>query len=137
MTKDIHLLKAFEAGADAVVVLVCPEHACRYAEGSMRARKRVEYVKTILDAIGFNGNRLNLFNTKASDSESVKTIIQDTITAIEKMGPNPIVKKKGVIEVGANRLNMFDTKASDRNAVKNIVQNTLTATKKTGSTPAA
>ena len=137
MTKDIQLLKAFEAGADAVVVLVCPEDACRYAEGSMRAKKRVDYVKTILDAIGFNGNRLNLFNTKAIDSESVKNIIQDTIKAIEKMGPNPIVKENKAIEVGGNQLNMFETKASNRNAVKNIVQNTLTATKKTGSTPAA
>ncbi|MFH2091505.1 MAG: hydrogenase iron-sulfur subunit [Pseudomonadota bacterium] len=89
MTRDIQLLKAFEAGADAVLVLVCPEDACRYAQGSIRAKKRVEYVKTILDTIGLNGNRLNIFNTKATDSESVKRIIQETITAIETMGPNP------------------------------------------------
>jgi F420-non-reducing hydrogenase iron-sulfur subunit len=34
MVKDVFLLRAFEAGADAVVVLVCPEGACRYVEGN-------------------------------------------------------------------------------------------------------
>ena len=132
MTKDIQLFKAFEAGADAVLVLVCPEDACRYAEGSKRARKRVEYVKTILDDIGLDGNRLNIFNTKASDSDSVKSIIQETLSAIEKMGPNPIVKK-----CDNTRISILTTKAIDKKSVKSIIQNTLSATKKTGSTPAA
>ncbi len=42
MTKDIHILKAFEAGADAVLVLVCQKEACKYVQGSIRAEKRVE-----------------------------------------------------------------------------------------------
>lgn len=89
MTKDIHLLKAFEAGADAVLVLVCSEKGCRYAQGSIRARKRVDYVKTILDAIGMDSRRLSIFNTSAKDHGSIKDIIQDTITALEILGPNP------------------------------------------------
>lgn len=89
MTKDIHLLRAFEAGADAVVVLVCPEKGCRYAEGSIRAKKRVDYVKTILDDIGMDGRRLNIFNTTAKDSGSIKDIIQKTILELETIGPNP------------------------------------------------
>ncbi|MCP3901239.1 MAG: hydrogenase iron-sulfur subunit [Desulfobacteraceae bacterium] len=89
MTKDIHLLKAFEAGADAVLVFVCPEKGCRYAEGSIRAKKRVDYVKTILDDIGMDSRRLNFFNTSAKDSESINDIIQDTISELEIIGPNP------------------------------------------------
>jgi coenzyme F420-reducing hydrogenase delta subunit len=89
MTRDIHLLKAFEAGADAVLVLACPEKACRYAEGSIRARKRVEYVKTILDTIGMDGRRLNLFNTTAQDSGANRDIIQKTLLLLEILGPNP------------------------------------------------
>ncbi|WP_457554257.1 hydrogenase iron-sulfur subunit [Desulfobacula sp.] len=89
MTKDIHLLKAFEAGADAVLVLVCPNKGCRYAEGSIRAKKRVDYVKTILDDIGMDGRRLNIFNTSAKDMGSIKKIIQNTIAQLEIIGPNP------------------------------------------------
>ncbi len=89
MTKDVHLLRAFEAGADAVIVLVCPNKGCRYAEGSIRAKKRVDYVKTILDDIGMDSGRLNIFNTTAKDSGSIKDIIQDTIASLETIGPNP------------------------------------------------
>ena len=89
MTKDIHLLKAFESGADAVLVLVCPDKGCRYAEGSIRAKKRVDYVKTILDDIGMNGRRLSLFNTIAKDHGTIKDIIQNTILELETLGPNP------------------------------------------------
>ncbi|MCP3874556.1 MAG: hydrogenase iron-sulfur subunit [Desulfobacteraceae bacterium] len=89
MTKDVHLLRAFEAGADAVVVLVCSNKGCRYAEGSIRAKKRVGYVKTILDDIGMDSKRLNIFNTTAKDSGSIKDIIQDTIASLETIGPNP------------------------------------------------
>ncbi|MBU8848900.1 MAG: hydrogenase iron-sulfur subunit [Desulfobacterales bacterium] len=89
MTKDIHLLKAFEAGADAVLVLVCPNKGCRYAQGSIRAKKRVDYVKTILDDIGMDSRRLNIFNTTAKDSGSIKDIIKTTISQLETIGPNP------------------------------------------------
>lgn len=89
MTKDIHLLKAFESGADAVLVLVCKEKSCRYAQGSIRAKKRVDYVKNILDDIGMDGRRLNIFNTTAKDHGSIKDIIQNTILELETIGPNP------------------------------------------------
>ncbi len=86
MTKDVHLLRAFEAGADAVIVLACPEQGCRYAQGSLWARKRVEYVKTILDDIGMDSSRLSIFNTIAKNSEAVKGIIHDTISNLEAIG---------------------------------------------------
>lgn len=89
MTKDAHLLKAFEAGADAVLVFVCPPNGCRYAQGSIWAKKRVDYVKTLLDDIGMDGRRLNIFSTTAKDHASIKDIIQNTIMALETMGPNP------------------------------------------------
>ena len=39
MTKDVYLLRAFEAGANAVIVLICPEGSCRYIDGNIRAKK--------------------------------------------------------------------------------------------------
>jgi F420-non-reducing hydrogenase iron-sulfur subunit len=93
MTKDVHLLRAFEAGADAVLVLVCPETGCRYAEGGIRAKKRVDYVKTILDDIGMDSRRLNLFNTRASDEGSIRKIISDTLARLETIGPNTALNR--------------------------------------------
>ena len=89
MVKDVFLLKAFEAGADAVVVLVCPEGACRYVEGNLRARKRVDLVKKVLDEIGLGGSRLSLFNVAAGDERTVARVIQETRTEVIALGPNP------------------------------------------------
>lgn len=86
MTKDVHILKAFEAGADVVLVLVCDENICRYVEGSIRAKKRVEYVKNILNDIDMDSNRLQLFNTMASDKDKTKNIIQNIISKVSTIG---------------------------------------------------
>jgi len=56
-----HLLKAFEAGSDAVVVVACDEENCHNLEGSRRAKRRVEFVRQLLDEIGLGGARLMMF----------------------------------------------------------------------------
>ena len=86
MIKDVYLLKAFEAGADAVLVLVCPENSCRYAEGSIRAKKRVQYVKDLLDEIGIDGKRrLSIFNTIAGDDKTVETITKNILRELQEI----------------------------------------------------
>jgi coenzyme F420-reducing hydrogenase delta subunit len=89
MVKDVFLLRAFEAGADAVVVLVCPEGQCRYVEGNIRARKRIEWVKKLLDEIEFDGRRLSIFNISSGDEKVAAEIIRKTLAALSDLGPNP------------------------------------------------
>jgi F420-non-reducing hydrogenase iron-sulfur subunit len=86
MVKDIFILKAFEAGADAVLVFVCPENSCRYVEGSIRAKKRVQRIKELLDEIGMDGKRqLSIFNVITGDNETAETIIKNTIRELKEM----------------------------------------------------
>jgi coenzyme F420-reducing hydrogenase delta subunit len=89
MVKDVYLLRAFEAGADAVVVFVCPEGHCRYVEGNIRAKKRIAWVRNLLDEIGLDGNRLSLFNLVSSDEAAAEKSIRDTLAAIGDMGLSP------------------------------------------------
>jgi F420-non-reducing hydrogenase iron-sulfur subunit len=89
MTREIFLLKAFEDGADAVVVLVCPEGTCRYMQGNTRAKKRVERIKKLLDEIGISGKRLHIYNVSHGDESAVEKIIQQTAADISILGPNP------------------------------------------------
>ncbi len=79
MTKDVFLLRAFEAGSDAAVVLVCPESQCRHIEGSMRARKRVDRVKTILDEVGYDSDQLSIFNISSGDEIKLNKILKDVV----------------------------------------------------------
>ncbi len=89
MVKDVFLLRAFEAGADAVIVMVCPEGTCRYIEGNIRAKKRVGWTKKLLDEIGLDGERLSLFNIASGDEAAVAKVIQRTLRDLTDLGPNP------------------------------------------------
>ena len=89
MVKDVFLLRAFEAGADGVVVLTCPEGACRYIEGNIRAKKRVQWVKMLLDAIGIDGRRLNLFNLPRNDAKAFERMLSSVQEEIRTLGANP------------------------------------------------
>lgn len=90
MVKDVFLLRAFEAGADAVVVLVCPAGACRYVEGNLRAQKRVRWVQNLLDDIGLNGRRLSLFNLQPGDAAAAERIVQGVLALVADLGRNPV-----------------------------------------------
>ena len=92
MVKDVFLLRAFEAGADGVLVLVCPEGHCRYLEGNIRAKKRVEWVQNLLDEIGLNGKRLSICNISLGDKDETAQIIQKTIKDLDEIGPNQAAK---------------------------------------------
>jgi F420-non-reducing hydrogenase iron-sulfur subunit len=87
MVKDVFILKAFESGTDGVVVFVCPEEACRYVEGSIRASKRVFRVKQILNEIGLDPDRLSIFNTLPGDAGRIEKIVKETTARIAEMGP--------------------------------------------------
>ena len=89
MVKDVFLLRAFEAGSDGVLVLVCPEDQCRYVEGSIRAKKRVAWVQNLLDEIGLDGRRLAIGNVSSGDETAAGKIILETILAVTELGPNP------------------------------------------------
>jgi len=91
MVKDVFLLRAFEAGSDAVVVLVCPEGQCRFLEGNIRAKKRVAWVRTLLDEIGLDGQRLPLSNISSGDKITAGQIIDDVLKNLAELGPNPAV----------------------------------------------
>ena len=41
----LHLMRALESGADKVYLVTCPEGACRYREGNIRATKRIAYTQ--------------------------------------------------------------------------------------------
>jgi coenzyme F420-reducing hydrogenase delta subunit len=89
MVKDVFLLRAFEMGADAVIVLVCPEGQCRYVEGNLRAYKRVTWVKKLLDEIGINGKRLSLVNISSEDKGAGARVVEKVKADLVELGPSP------------------------------------------------
>lgn len=86
----IHLLRAFEKGADGACVVGCMEGDCHFNKGNYRARKRVEQVRTILNTIGMGGDRVKMYNLSSSEAPLFVKYAQEIHARICELGPNPI-----------------------------------------------
>jgi len=90
----IHLMKAFEDGADAVFVAGCLEGQCHYLEGNLRAKKRVAYVKKLLMEVEIEPERLEMFNLSSAMGGRFAEIVEEMTERITKLGPTYISRKK-------------------------------------------
>jgi len=86
----LHILRAFEKGADGVYVLGCMEGECRFENGNLRARKRVEKAREILEAIGIGGERVAMYNLSSSEAPRFVAYAKEMTERIRDLGPNPI-----------------------------------------------
>jgi F420-non-reducing hydrogenase iron-sulfur subunit len=83
----IFLLKALEKGADGVFVSGCLLGDCHYLSGNFRARKRVTYVKELLEKIGMDPDRVEMvFNSSAMGPQFAQCC-RDFTERIRKLGP--------------------------------------------------
>ena len=88
----IHILKAFEGGADGVYLVGCLEGDCHYLVGNLRARKRVEYVKHLLDECGTGGERVAMYNLSSAQGQRFAEIAREMTEKIKELGPSPARK---------------------------------------------
>ena len=86
----IHLLKAFEAGADSVFVAGCLEGECHYLMGNIRAKKRVNKVKKDFGQMGMEPERVEMFNLSSSEGPKFAALAKEMVERTLKMGPSPM-----------------------------------------------
>ena len=58
----LSILRAFEHGAERVLVLVCQRGACRSEEGDIWAERRVATARRLLDQVGLGSWRVELYH---------------------------------------------------------------------------
>ena len=87
------ILKAFETGVDGVYIAGCLEGECHVLRGNLRARRRVEYVKGLLEETGLGGGRLEMYNMSASQGQRFAEVAREMTDRIRGLGPSPV---KGV-----------------------------------------
>jgi F420-non-reducing hydrogenase iron-sulfur subunit len=91
----IHLLKAIEAGADGVYAAGCLEGECHYLKGNLWARKRIDHVKTLLEELGIEPERVEMYNMSSAMGAKFAEVATEFTQRIKELGPNP-VKREGV-----------------------------------------
>ena len=86
----LHLLRAIEDGADGVYVAGCLEGECHYISGNLKAKKRVQYVKKVLEELDMEPGRVEMFNLSSGEGPKFAQIAKEMVERIKALGPSPV-----------------------------------------------
>lgn len=90
----LHVLKAFHSGADGVIITGCLIGDCHYIDGNVKAKERVDVMKTCLESQGINPKRLEMGFASSSEGQKFATIMTEFVKEIEKLGLNPSTSRR-------------------------------------------
>jgi F420-non-reducing hydrogenase iron-sulfur subunit len=83
-------MKAFENGADGILVAGCEEGSCHFRDGNLLAKRRVKSAGTLLSEAGIEINRIRMVNVSAASSHKFVEYVKEMVETIKKLGPSPI-----------------------------------------------
>jgi coenzyme F420-reducing hydrogenase delta subunit len=89
-----YILKILESGADAVEIVACPEKNCKFLVGSLRAEKRVEYIRSLLQKISYDPERVGISRKLSQSPEKLIELAKARADAVRPLGINPMKKGK-------------------------------------------
>jgi len=93
MVNPIYVLKAFEGGADGVLVAGCHHSDCHYIDGPVKCDAAVERLRKLLHVLGLEDERLRREMVAASEGVVFAQIIREMVEQIKKIGPSPFKAK--------------------------------------------
>src|SRR5512137_1667078 len=111
------LIKAFETGADGVLVAGCLEGGCHYTSGNLYAKRRVQYVRDLLEEIGLEKERLRMVNISAAMARPLSDAITDMVETVRKLGPSP-VNRNGQKREDKGRRTVNAVASNSRSAIR-------------------
>ena len=92
------ILKAFQQGADGVLVAGCHIGECHYGKGNYITAKRMAVMKEMLQFIGLAPKRLRLEWIATSEGNKLAQVVSDFSQEILQLGPSPFRKFKKTIQ---------------------------------------
>jgi F420-non-reducing hydrogenase iron-sulfur subunit len=79
----LFIIKAFNQGADGVLVSGCHPNDCHYSEGNFYARRRLEFLKEYLPFIGIDKRRFAYQWVSASEAQKWQNVVINFVKRIE------------------------------------------------------
>jgi F420-non-reducing hydrogenase iron-sulfur subunit len=83
------VMDAFTKGADGVLICGCHPGDCHYQEGNLKAEKRAEAIKLMLQDFGIEEERFRLEWVSASEGPKFAQIVKELTEVIKELGPSP------------------------------------------------
>ncbi len=83
----LFIIKAFERGADGVIVSGCHPGDCHYSTGNYYARRRFAVFGELLDFLGVDAGRVTFSWVSASEDTKWQQVVNDTAARVRALGP--------------------------------------------------
>ncbi len=81
------IIKAFNDGADGVLVAGCHPGDCHYVEGNYKTMRRMPLLQKMLEQFGIEPDRLKLEWVSASEGDKWAQTVTDMTNKIKELGP--------------------------------------------------
>jgi F420-non-reducing hydrogenase iron-sulfur subunit len=86
------VLKAFQQGADGVLICGCHPGDCHYQDGNKKTARRMPLLKKMLGQFGIEDERVRLEWVSASEGDRFAEIVNEMTEQVRKLGPYKIQK---------------------------------------------
>jgi Coenzyme F420-reducing hydrogenase, delta subunit len=97
------IVKAFESGADSVLVSGCHPGDCHYNAGNYHARRRWTLFRELLDTLGLDMDRIHFTWISAAEGRKFQQVVTEITETTRAMGPYTKYREIcGVQECGVN-----------------------------------
>ncbi len=83
----LYILKAFQNGADGVLVSGCHPGDCHYISGNLVARRKFTLLKNFLVYTGLEPERIQFSWVSASEGQRFAALMDKVIADVRKTGP--------------------------------------------------
>jgi F420-non-reducing hydrogenase iron-sulfur subunit len=84
------ILKAFQKGADGVLVCGCHPGDCHYQEGNYKCLRRFKLIQKFVQQMGIEKDRLQLEWISASEGKQFAELVNNMTKTLLIMGPSKI-----------------------------------------------
>ena len=81
------VLKAFNSGADGVIIAGCHPGDCHYSEGNYKTTRRIAFLRKLLAQMGIDGERFRLEWVSAGEGAKWAQIADEMSAAVKEKGP--------------------------------------------------
>ncbi|MBZ4654042.1 MAG: coenzyme F420-reducing hydrogenase, delta subunit [Peptococcaceae bacterium] len=81
------VLKAFELGADGVLVSGCRPGDCHYVDGNYKTMRRTPLLENLLSQMGVEPARFRQVWVSASQGEIFARIVEEMVKDLKEIGP--------------------------------------------------
>ena len=83
------VINALTKGADGVLMCGCHIGDCHYQEGNLKAEKRADAIRLLLEDLGIEGERFRLEWVSAAEGPRFAQVVGEFTEQIKKLGANP------------------------------------------------